>query len=181
MRKDEIGKDKALIFLRSLALPANIPVFNEVLLSSMERLVMDKDARMTIVDLDTAVEMTIAHYLFGFLIEQGKTLKEVTELFDDEIDASRELGKNGYLTTMNRLARLEEFFNQKLKVVAKPPLLVKESQEYKDWNKLVRKKRNAGVHAWEQFDEASAKESFAAAQKFIRYLQKIGDELLSKK
>lgn len=181
VRKKNIEQDKALIFLQKITVPASIPIFNQVLLSSMERLVMDNDPRMTIVDLDTAVEMTIAHYLFGFLTEEGKTIEEVVNLFDDEAETSQKLGNKGYLTTTNRLNRLEEFFNKKLVLASKPAIIFKETQEWKDWHKLVRKRRNAAVHAWEQFDDTAARESFGASQKFIRYLQKVGDELLVKK
>ena len=181
VKKKEVEQGQAMAFLHKVVMPASIPVFNQVLLSSMERLVMDNDPRMTIVDLDTAVEITIAHYLFGFLLEEGKTLNEIVDLFDDEIEASWKLREKGYLTTMNRLARLEEFFNKKFLASSKPSITIKNTQEYKDWNKLVRKRRNAAVHAWEQFNDTMARESFGAAQKFIRYLQKIGDELLIKK
>jgi hypothetical protein len=181
VRKLEVTRDQALRILHTSYLPASIPIFNEVLLSSMERLHVDKDARMAIVDLDTAVEMTIAHYLFVFLTKKGKTADEIINLFDDGNMHSRKLGSKGYLTTMNRVARLEDFFNKELVASKKPPIIIKTTQEYINWNTLVRKRRNAAVHAWKQFNEVAAKESFNVAQKFIRYLQKIGDDLLTHK
>ena len=179
IKKKEIGEEQALAFLQKAATPASIPVFNQVLLSSMERLIMDNDPRMTIVDLDTAVEMTVAHYLFLLLGKEGKTFEEIVDLFDDEVEASWKLGKSGYLTTVNRINRLEELFNKKLTSKGSPEIRIKDTEEYKNWHKLVRRRRNAGVHAWHQFDSITARESFNAAQKFVRYLQKIGDELLA--
>lgn len=156
----------------------SIQIFNQILLSGMERYAMDKDYRMAILEFDTAVEMAVIFFLVATLVKLGKSDQEIAKLVDEENSDARELQKKGqgYLTTYSKIKRLDEHFTELRKKQKLSEISIFKSQERNDWNLLVRKKRNAIVHAWEHFGEDDCKKAFDAAQKFIRFIQKIGEE-----
>jgi len=158
----------------------SIQIFNQILLSGMERYAMDKDYRMAILEFDTAVEMAIMFFLVTALIKLGKSDQEIDKLFDEENNEAREIQRKGqgYLTTHSKIKRLDEHFAELRKKQNFSEVNIYKSQECNDWNLLVRKKRNAVVHAWEHFGEDDCKKAFDAAQKFIRFIQKIGAETI---
>lgn len=174
--KQEMSPEQVQAFAYGSGGAYEVHIFNEILLAALERHAMDKDYRMTITEFDTAVEMTVMYYLIYFLIREGKNRQEVLDLFDDTIKASRDL-PNGYLTTRQRMKRLNELFNKYREARNMSPVDIVNSEEFRNWNNDVRKKRNAGVHRWEHFSKADAEKAFHSAQTFIRYLQKIGDEI----
>ena len=134
---------------------------------------------MAIVEMDTAVEMTVMHYLFQFLTKAGKKLEEIAELFNEDNRSARDLHEKGYLTTNNRIKRLEEFINEERSKKGQPTLSVFSTQEYKDWKTDVRKKRNLSSHMWAHFAKEDAEKAFHSAQTFLRYLQREADALLT--
>ena len=141
-QKKEIPPEKVVELMRASANVQKVTIFNEVFLSAMERLGMDKDYRMAIIEMDTAVEMTVMHYLFRFLSKAGKKPDEIAELFDEENQAARDLREKGYLTVTNRIRRLEDFINTERTKKGQPVLNIFSTQEFKNWKVDVRKKRN---------------------------------------
>jgi len=83
-----------------------------------------------------------------------------------------------YLTTNSKIRRLEENINALRPKKQLPPIKLHDTDEYKNWKALVRKKRNAGVHQWEQFGKQDAEQALNAAQKFVRLIERIGNETL---
>jgi len=159
----------------------NIKIFDQILLSGMERYAMDKDYRMAILEFDTAVEMAVMFFLVEALVKLGKSDQEIAKLFDEENRDAKELQKKGqgYLTTHSKIKRLDKHFTELRKKQELSETSIFKSQKRNDWNLLVRKKRNRIVHAWEHFGEDDCKKAFDAAQKFIRFIQKIGEETVN--
>lgn len=151
-------------------------IHNKVLLTGLERLIFDKDYRMAIVEFDTAIEMCVTGYIITILLNH-KNMKreEVDELFDETNIKARDLQDNrkGFLTTMSRIKRLEELFNE----VSGSSTSINGTKEFNDWNLSTRKKRNQCVHAWRDFSKKEAEDAFIAAQKFIRYIESTAGEL----
>jgi hypothetical protein len=157
-----------------------IQIFNQILLSGMERYAMDKDYRIAILEFDTAVEVAVMFFLVTTLIKLGKSDLEINKLFDEEDKDARELQRKrrGYLTTHSKIKRLDEHFSKLRGERKLSNINIYKSSECNDWNLLVRKKRNAIVHAWEYFKKDDCEKAFNAAQKFIRFIQKIGGETI---
>jgi ribosomal protein L3 len=79
--------------------------------------------------------------------------------------------------TGQRISRLRELFD-KYRAEKKLPRVSLFSAKHATWNTEVRKKRNASVHMWQHFKKADAEKAFHAAQSYIRFIEKIGDEIL---
>lgn len=178
VKKPEIDSKKMLnLLIGKGGLIKGPEIHNKVLLTGLERLGFDKDYRMAIVDFDTAVEMCVSGYVVSMLRDY-KNVKEsdIEELFNETNSKARKLHnkKKGYLTTMSRMDRLEELFDE---INGDSSIDIKYSQEFSDWNMLTRKKRNQCVHDWKHFTRRDAEDAFKAAQKFIRYIEGIANRL----
>jgi hypothetical protein len=151
-------------------------VHNKALLTGLERLGFDKDYRMAIVEFDTAVEICVSNYIFIILLTYKKMKEEeIEELFDETRPKAKDLRRKGegYLTTMSRITRLEELFTQ----LSGNKFNIRNTKEFNDWYLLTRKKRNQCVHFGKDFGKKDAEGAFIAAQKFIRYIEKIANKL----
>ena len=177
-QKKEMEPEKIVAFIQGSGGIYDVKIFNQILLAGLERIVMDKDYRIAITEFDTAVEMAVMYYLIIFLIKGGKNNEEINDLFDETLQTSRDMGPNGYLSTRNRMTRLSEFFGNYRLAKSLKSIDIFDTDEYRNWIKDVRKKRNESVHMWEHFKKPDAEAAFYAAQKYIRFIQKIGDELV---
>lgn len=148
-----------------------MPAYRKMLLSGLEKIALDDDYNSAIINFDTVVEMTAASIISEALKRGGKTEQEIEDLFDESIPASYQLRDQGYLTTMKRMTRLEEFINESNTQKSLSTLVMKDAQEFKDWNEKVRRKRNKIVHAGKFYGEVEAREAFTAAQKFMIFLE----------
>ncbi len=122
---------------------------------------MDKDYRICIVDFDTAVEMAVLTcYQVGALELQGIKASEIEEMLDEDSTKAQKLArkKKGFLTTGSRILRLQENINILREKKKLPIVTFDGAEEHKNWKLLVRKKRNAGVHQWEQFKKEDAEQ-----------------------
>ncbi len=177
-RKQTINHEKVLKLLTGRGgLIKGLEIHNKILLTGLERIGFDKDYRMAIVEFDTAVDVCIASYITAMLRSHKKMSEsDIDELFDETNQKARSLQnkQKGYLTTMSRITRLEELFNE---INGGSSIDVRSSQEFSGWNLLTRKKRNQCVHAWKHFVRKDAEEAFISAQKFIRYIENIGNNL----
>jgi len=171
-KKPEIdGKKMINLLIGKGGLIKGPEIHNKALLTGLERLGFDKDYRMAIVEFDTAVEMCMSGYITAILLNyKNMKREEVDELFDETSQKAQNLQKNGkgFLTTMSRIKRLEELFNE---ISGSNSVNIKNTEEFNSWNLLTRKKRNQCVHAWKDFSKKNAEDAFIAAQKFIRYVE----------
>jgi len=177
--KKEMAPEKTVTFMHGSGGMYEVKIFNEILLAGLERIAMDKDYRVAITEFDTAVEMAVMYYLITLLIKEGKTDQEISQLLDETLKSSRDLAAQGkgYLSTGQRISRLGELFD-KYRAEKNLPRTSLFSAEHATWNTEVRKKRNASVHMWQHFKKEDAEKAFHAAQSYIRFIQKIGDEIL---
>lgn len=177
--KELIKPEIAALLIKGSGGVYDIKIFNEVLLSGLERFAMDDDYRVAIIEFDTAVEMAVMYYLHLLLKKEGMTQQQIEDLFDDTNEQSQDMERKrkGYLSTGSRIKRLNEL-NTKYLGIKNMPLESIYGSKYNEWQSDVRKKRNASVHAWERFEKEDAEKAFIAAQKFVRHIQGIGDKLI---
>lgn len=156
-------------FLEGAAGNYRVEAYRTMLLSGLERLVLDTDFRNAVISFDTGVDMTVHFFLSKVFKLEGKT--------DSEIEAL--IQQSPYLTTERRIKRLEENLNKIRSLKNLTPIDIKSSPEYEAWRLNTRIVRNRIVHEGIPPTEDATKKAFQAAQNFIKLLEKDGIESLA--
>lgn len=175
-KKPKITVEQLKSFMQASGGFYEVSPYRSMLLSGLERIGLDTDYNASIINFDTAVEMTIAFFITKMLKEEGMSAEAIEDLFDETIANSRALRPKDYLTTESRVSRFEESLNKMRTGKQLAKIKIRDTEEYKKWKSDVRVKRNKIVHAGKQFGEADAKSAFSASQKLVLFIEKISLE-----